>query len=184
MKEFNQAFLAAQTEMPNLKKSSSNPHFKSKFADFVELTDKVRPVLNKHGLYFTHTVGNDESDRIVVTCFLIHAESNQQITSSVSWRPEKDTAQSIGSLITYMKRYTLQALCGVSADDEDDDGNAAGERRPLTKYIGAPEQKRLLVEKCRQLGIKDSKVMGDINAKLHGVDMSQVDSVISQILKQ
>jgi len=182
VKDFNNAFLAAQRHMPTIKKTSDNPHFKSKFADFVELVEKVKPVLNAHGLYFLHTVSSDiDGNNIVVSCEVIHAESGQSKASSVSWRPEKNTAQSVGSLITYMKRYTLQAMCGVAADDEDDDGHSAGAKSPVNAnlYLGTPQQKRDLVALCSKLGLKDIETIKDISKLSEGIALAELESFVT-----
>lgn len=107
------------------KRSADNPFFKSKYVPLgavQELVDSIAPEL---GLtYYQDTFGDDNSTRVGVQTTLFH-ESGEWLESGVLWMPsEKNTAQALGSAITYAKRYQLSAIFGISAD-EDDDGNEA-----------------------------------------------------------
>jgi hypothetical protein len=127
------ALVKAQSDIKVAKKDSSNPFFKSKYADLSAIIDAIKEPLNKHGLVFMQIV-DMIGDATVVKTILAH-ESGEYIGGNVPVIPvkEKDketgvlkevTPQAMGSAITYAKRYGLQAIVGVPAD-EDDDGNAA-----------------------------------------------------------
>ena len=114
------ALAAAQAEMKNAKLNKQNPHFKSRYADLAEIRDTVTPPLAKHGIAAVHGMDTAENGLAVVTR-LIH-KSGQWIESR--FPVAYDKPQTMGSAITYGRRYNLSALSNIAADD-DDDANAA-----------------------------------------------------------
>lgn len=122
MKAIATALLKAQTEMSNPKKDASNPFFKSKYADLNAVRDAVLPVLNKHGIIVLQPIVNIDGRNFVKTV-LLH-ESGEQIESETEIIYSRlNDAQAQGSGITYARRYGLQSLVCIGADD--DDGNGA-----------------------------------------------------------
>jgi hypothetical protein len=123
MSELAKALAAFHTDLPKVGKGSTNPAFKSKYADLADIVSVVLPALAKQGLAW-FTTPNVSDDGFVLSYELRHA-SGESITGT--WPlpdPEKATPQQMGSAVTYAKRYTLSAVTGI-APDEDDDGNAA-----------------------------------------------------------
>lgn len=118
------ALLAVQSEAPTLQKSAINPHFKSKFVPLDKVHEVVMPLLNKHGLIWSTSPGVTEGGSPVLHYALIHAETGVQLTGTMALLPSKQDPQGQGSAITYARRYSLMAVLGLVAD-EDDDGNAA-----------------------------------------------------------
>jgi hypothetical protein len=113
----------ARAEIPNIEKDSVNPHFKSRYADLATINRAVMPVLASHGLVVMQPTRIDGNATIVET-YLIHAESGEYIGSEYPAISDKNNPQSLGSAITYARRYSLCSLLGLVAD-EDDDANAA-----------------------------------------------------------
>lgn len=105
---------------------SSNPFIGNKFASLGAVIEVIRPHLKENGLSYTQLIGGDEA-RISVTTIVMH-ESGEFVESTVSLPviDEKDgrksQAQVAGSVVTYLRRYSLSAAFGVYAD-EDVDGN-------------------------------------------------------------
>lgn len=123
------ALAAAQGEYTQVFKDETNPHFKSKYETLEGVLSATRPALSKHGIAFVQGASYLESGRVVVTTKLIH-KSGQFIETHLSIKPTADTAQAIGSAITYGKRYAGKAILGVDAEN-DDDGNSASAINPL-----------------------------------------------------
>lgn len=115
------ALAAAQGEIENASKNSSNPHFKSKYADLAEILNTIRPVFSKHGLSLIQSPAYDGS-LAHVTTILAHS-SGGYITGTASCVPAKSDGQGIGNATTYLRRYGAAAVGGIA--QEDDDGNAA-----------------------------------------------------------
>ena len=132
------ALAKAQGELKPAKKDSTNPHFRSRYADFASVVETVRIPLSSNGLAFVQTI-NEAGD--VLTTMLIHAESGEYITSYFPLLCEKRTAQGIGSAITYAKRYALSALVGLATDDDDDDDGHEASNTPPHKPTPSPAPK-------------------------------------------
>jgi len=120
------ALALAQSEVENATKASTNPHFKSKYADLAEVLNTVRPVFSKHGIAIIQSTGFD-GGMVSVTTALVHKEGGY-VTSVASCTPAKTDGQGVGAATTYLRRYSLAAACGVA--QEDDDGNTAAHNRP------------------------------------------------------
>lgn len=120
------ALISAQAEMPKAKKDSDNPYFGSKYADLAEIIDISRPILAKHGLaiiqFPSTNILADGKTVVVITSRILH-ESGEWLEDSLSLMPVKSDPQSMGSCISYARRYSWQSICGIAA--EDDDSNAA-----------------------------------------------------------
>jgi hypothetical protein len=116
-KTIHTALLSAKQELGKVPKNSTNPFFKSKYFDINGLLEVVEPILHANGLFVMQPI----IEGSVVTQ-IIHAETGQMIQSSMKLSNIVDP-QKQGSEVTYYRRYTLQSLLAMQADD--DDGNAA-----------------------------------------------------------
>lgn len=122
--KFIAAFILAQREMGSALKESVNPYFKSKYADLNAVREAVIPVLNAQNIAVLQPIIQKEGKSYVRT-ILMH-ESGQSLESDVEIIFSKiNDAQAQGSGITYARRYGLQSLVNIGA--EDDDGNKAAE---------------------------------------------------------
>ena len=126
-----EALSAAQAEMTDPVKDSINPHFKSRYADLASILKTVRPVLARHGIAIVQTTEIDCGAVTLVTQLLWKGSA---ITGRYPVAPVKADPQGYGSAMTYARRYALQAIVGVAADD-DDDGNAASAPKPSAPRI-------------------------------------------------
>lgn len=125
--ELMAALAKAQSEMRTAEIGSDNPYFKSRYADLTSIVAASRPALTKFGLaVLQEIVLNDDGSQVLVT--ILGHSSGQYIESRMRIVPPKNDVQSIGSYITYLRRYSYAALVGVVAADEDDDGERAMER--------------------------------------------------------
>ena len=131
------ALAKAQGEMENAGKNSVNPHFKSKYADLAEILNTVRPVLSKHGLAVTQFPAFEGGTAHVET-ILTHA-SGEWMSGTCSAPVQKSDPQGVGSALTYLRRYSLAAVCGLA--QEDDDANAATKPKTTASRPPAPISK-------------------------------------------
>ncbi len=125
--EIAAALAKAQGVMKNATLNKVNPHFKSKFADLAAVRDAVIPALTANGIAVVQTldtfmVGPDGTGGPCVYTRLVHTSG--QWIESLCQIPNGGDMQKMGSAITYARRYSLSAICGIAAD-EDDDGNEA-----------------------------------------------------------
>lgn len=130
--ELAAALSKAQSEIQGAIKENTNPFFKSKYADLGSVWAAIREPFARNGLSVAQGSGLDvHNDGKVINILhtrLMHS-SGQWLESETHLNPVKDDPQSLGSAITYQRRYQLQAIAGVVP--EDDDGQAAVQpRRP------------------------------------------------------
>ena len=119
MKELNiyQKLFNAKKEIGAISKDSKNPFFKSKYFDVNQLLQHVEPILTKHDLLLLQPLKENN----VIT--QIYDIENSVCIESYIALPNIQDPQKLGSAITYFRRYTLQSLLGLQA--EDDDANKA-----------------------------------------------------------
>lgn len=120
--ELATALAKAQGAMVNAKFDKENPHFKSGYASLAAIIDAIRAPLSANGLSYTQATGFNENGEFGLTTMLMHA-SGEWKTSDYPL-PQSARPQEMGSNLTYARRYTLSALAGIAAD-EDDDANAS-----------------------------------------------------------
>jgi hypothetical protein len=120
--ELAKALAKAQGAIRAAAKDSTNPHFKSKYADLASIWAACREQLSSNGLSVLQRVSSGQRG-VIITTQLLHA-SGEWVRDRLELPVAQQTPQGYGSAITYGRRYALAALVGVAAD-EDDDGNAA-----------------------------------------------------------
>lgn len=116
------AFTKAQQDIKIAHKAENNPFFKSKYADLTAVWDAVKDALGKNELAVMQ-IPTVIGEHQFLRTRLIHS-SGEWIEGVYIINPVKNDPQGIGSAITYARRYSLCAMLGVIAD-EDDDGNKA-----------------------------------------------------------
>jgi len=119
-----EALSKAQGVIEGAKKSADNPFFKSKYADLSEVWDACRKPLSDNGLSVVQTSDflPEHPDMVCIETILCHS-SGEWMKGRLAVKPVKSDPQSVGSCITYIRRYSLQSMVGIAP--EDDDGNGA-----------------------------------------------------------
>jgi ERF superfamily protein len=120
-----EAFVLAQGEFEGAVKGSENPHFKSKFANMEEVVDGIKQAFKKHSLAFIQSV-TGEGPATILSTRIIHKSGEWIETYYPLTCKDWTNPQSVGSAMTYAKRYGLQAATGLPSID--DDGHAATDR--------------------------------------------------------
>lgn len=141
IKNLAAAMAAAQSEMGAAIKGASNPFFKSKYADLGSVIQAVKAPFAAHGLSYVQFPVSGESS-VGVTTRLMHS-SGEWLEQDYFIPLGKMDAQAAGSAITYARRYALQSIAGIPA--EDDDGNAATQAAPKlqTKTVTKAQAKTI-----------------------------------------
>lgn len=139
------ALAGAQGEMSGAKKSSDNPFFSSRYADLASVIGAIREPLAKHEIAHVQAPGSDEHGTFVDTMLIhssgewlrcrirmnapdvFHKESREWVSG--------DTPQGRGSVITYMRRYALQAMSGLEAEDDDGEKGMRRDSSPKPKAL-------------------------------------------------
>jgi hypothetical protein len=127
--ELAAALAKAQGSMENATMNRVNPHFKSKYADLASVLDAVRKPLSENGLAVVQAIHDGNLKTI-----LMHTSG--QWVESLYPLPAAARPQEMGSALTYARRYSLSAITGIAAD-EDDDANAAESSKQRAPVKGA-----------------------------------------------
>lgn len=141
MKNIATALVKAQRAFGPALKTSTNPHFRSRYADLSACVEAVIDALNENGIYLMQLTEEHEGGVKVSTTF-IH-ESGEQLSAGSLFLPaSKHDAQGFGSALSYARRYSLMAACSLTTS-EDDDGNVATKTAPPKATPKAPVPKQM-----------------------------------------
>lgn len=126
--------LEVQKEIKPIIKDSTNPHFKNRYFDINTLLGEVKPILSKHGLVLTQGLDNLDGKICLVTCITMASDVQTNITYKCPL-PECTDAQKYGSAITYFRRYALQSLLALEADDDDGESSKPRQAQGISKTL-------------------------------------------------
>jgi hypothetical protein len=139
MKNIATALVKAQKAFGPALKSSTNPHFRSRYADLSACVEAVIEGLNGAGIALIQRTSEDHVGVTVETVF-VHESGEMLECGKLHVPASKQDPQGYGSALTYARRYSLMAACAIAP--EDDDGNAAS-RKPsapdITDHLSAIE---------------------------------------------
>jgi len=129
--KLSMALSKAQAQFSGAAKNSTNPHFKSKYADLWECIAATKDILAEHELAVIQTFSADTED-IIINTTLTHS-SGEWVRGSLKMKPKKDDDQGRGSSITYGRRYSYAAIVGLAQKDDDGQAATEQERKPQEK---------------------------------------------------
>ena len=133
MKNIATALVKAQKQFGPALKTSTNPHFRSRYADLSACVEAVVDALNANGIYLLQK-NYDCTDGVMVETVFVHESGEMLECGIVHFPAVKHDPQGYASALTYARRYSLMASCGIAP--EDDDGNAAS-KKPIAKETKA-----------------------------------------------
>lgn len=160
------ALSKAQASITGALKDSSNPFFKSKYADLAACWDACRKQLTENGLAVVQTT-DVLPECVVVTTTLVHS-SGQWIKGQLPVKAKDDGPQAQGSGITYARRYALAAIVGLA--QIDDDAEAAQGRTESTGHN---------TERA-----KFTKKVNEYNARLMAAVSSDNDQSLREVMDE
>ncbi len=121
MKNIATALVKAQKAFGPALKTATNPHFRSRYADLSSCVEAVVDALNDNGIYLLQKNYDCDNGVMVETVF-VHESGEMLECGIVHFPAVKHDPQGYASALTYARRYSLMAACGIAP--EDDDGNA------------------------------------------------------------
>jgi hypothetical protein len=130
MKNIASALVKAQRGFAPALKTSTNPHFRSKYVDLAGCVEAVVDSLNAAGIALIQRTSQDDTGVTVETVF-VHESGEMLECGKLHVPAAKQDPQGYGSALTYARRYSLMAACGIAP--EDDDGNAASRKREVVQ---------------------------------------------------
>lgn len=159
------ALSKAQGAMKNAKKDSTNPFYRSKYADLSSVIEAIKEPFSQNGLSYIQYVQNNAGSSYLYT-LLLHESGEwhrsggiELITSKVEKGIEKKDMQTLGSAITYARRFGLVLVSGLA--QEDDDGNEASGHSPKEWRLGNKEYE-YISQIAKQNGWSTNSISGYI----------------------
>jgi hypothetical protein len=129
-KAYDAAFAAFKAEAVTIIKNrqvTDGPLKNKRYAELFAVVNAVTPALSKHGLSSSWKLTKDEKDWLEVTCYLKHTAGHVE-SVSMGGPPDaggaKNAIQARASTVSYLERYTLKAICGLSEQEDDTDGTS------------------------------------------------------------
>ena len=168
------ALSKAQAEMPAIKFDSKNPFLKNDYASLGAIIAGARPVIAKHGLSVSQLTFGEDGVAGVETV-LMHT-SGEWISSSISMpvgeEKGKSSAQVAGSIVTYLRRYSLASILGIYSDEDGDGNKVEPERKPTRAALPKekPVDDPMTIERAMKIENSEGVKYGDIpNDKLQAM---------------
>jgi hypothetical protein len=144
MKEIASALVKAQKEFGPALKTSTNPAFRSRYADLSACVEAVIDALNNNDIFMMQPT-HECDDGVIVETIFIHSSGEQISSGKLHVPAQKRDPQGYGSALTYARRYSLMTACGIAP--EDDDGNSASKPKAApAKPVAQPEQAKQQVK--------------------------------------
>jgi ERF superfamily len=192
VKALNTALAKAQAEFPRLERSKSvtvktreQGSYSFSYAPLDAILEKTRPALTKHGLALTQQLTANG-----LRTELRHKDG-AKIGGTFPLPHTPASAQQLGSLLTYLRRYAIVALLGVAAEDDDDAGQT-GESSEFKAPPFTSEGQRKLMYALRDKLIKAGKldeatfnaqVQDDYGKRASQLTGAQTSEVIDRLTK-
>jgi hypothetical protein len=177
MKNIAKAFVAAKRQFAPALKTATNPHFKSRYADLAGCMEAVNDALLDQGIALYQETSEDSTGVTVETVFL--HESGETFRGGKLHVPaSKQDPQGYGSALTYARRYSVMAACGIAA--EDDDGNAAAKAKAAAEAKAEADAK-LARKSVNQISEQDLNIA--LNSVAHAQTLDDLKNVYTEAIK-
>jgi hypothetical protein len=178
-----QALLEAQRKFPAIKKTRTAKAgtYSYDYADLSDILRVVLPVLGEHGLALTQRYSVLDG-LILLETMLLHT-SGELLSSVLPISGPGPTAQELGSLMSYMRRYAVTALLGIAAED-DDDGASGNEATPPKASAPAPFRQAEKVSGAARKASDKQIAMIWAKAKAKGDTLGVGDKDVTELLKR
>ena len=179
--ELSKALAKFQAEVKQPLKDKNNPFFRSKYVPLENVVEAITQEAPNHGLSFVQWALNDEQGRVGVATMLMHESGEWIEFDSVHMKADKETAQGAGALITYLKRYSLSAVFGITSDQDDDGNSASGNQAPKQEKMASNDQLGLLNNKTQELSQLYNMDVNELKSKL-GIKQSHTEKEFKHLL--
>lgn len=169
-------------EVTNPENNADNPFFKSKYAPLSEVLNTIRPVMGKYGLSIIQIPKALDNGAGSVQTILTHKDGAYISFPSLNGKPAKADIQGLGAVITYLRRFSINAIAGVAGEVDDDGNLASGAKKTTTKKAPtkttpkatvAPTKtetlKKELISACATYVNNDAKKRGQVTEALKAV---------------
>jgi len=146
------AFVKAQRAFGPALKTSTNPHFRSKYADLSNCIEAVIDALNANGIGLMQRT-YESKDGVMVETIFVHESGEVMECGMLHVPAAKQDPQGYGSALTYARRYSLLAATGLAP--EDDDGNSASRRTEIKSTVNESQLLDLMAAMDEVITLKE-----------------------------
>ena len=145
-----EALSKAQGQIKGAIKDASNPFFKSDYSTLHAVWEACRKPLSDNGLAVVQ-LPTESADFVCLETILMHS-SGEWISGKIQMKPVKNDPQSIGSCLTYARRYALSAIVGIAPLEDDDGEGAVGRQKEAIKEKKLPDKPKQDFDFLKQVG--------------------------------
>ena len=170
------ALVRAQKAFGPALKCKTNPAFKSKYADLASCIEAVIDGLNDNGIALIQKQHPHDGGVSIETVF-VHESGETFSTGILTVPASKQDPQGYGSALTYARRYSLMAACGIAP--EDDDGNAASKPRAAPPQPDTFDAKKIASNIKTGIAAKDASGAAEYLAGLPAIELAAVWALLS-----
>ena len=169
--KLSKSLVETQKELKQPLKDAKNPFFKSEYVPLENVAEAITQTATKYGLAFSQYATTTENGNVSVGTIVFHESGEYIEYPPLILKPENTKPQSIGSAITYAKRYALSAIFGITSDKDDDgnkvNGNVEQQKQPQKRnQKQAPQNEpnvheivEKYVQKIEELGVNRADVV-------------------------
>ena len=160
------AMTKVQTEIKGMTPDAKNPFFKSNYITLDGILEYIRPILSKNGIWLVQEAKGLDLNVSIKTS-LYHSSGEFLETESLEMLPVKNDPQALGSTITYLKRYQLSALIGISSEIDDDANKAMPNKQNYSdnKTDGDTITTQMLIDMAKSKGFNEEQICKKFKTK-------------------
>jgi len=178
------ALAAAQAEFPKIPRTrtvtvrtKSGGSYAFKYATLDDVLTATIPVLSNHGLAVVQPLNFTDHGDAVLETIVLHATTDQRLTSRFPLNLVGLDPQDTGSLITYMRRYTFVSMLGLAPDDDDDAQSAAASPQDRSGSLAAGSDDQPHAEQSRRPTQAETDTLIALVEELMGLDAITIDQL-------
>jgi hypothetical protein len=174
MKNLLKALAEFQQAVPVIHKGTQGYGYS--YANLATIFEIINPILKANKLGFTQLVGDNNIKTII-----FHYESGEQLETTTTIPQGTNLKgmndfQTLGSAITYIRRYALSSALGLITDKDTD---ASGEQSKPTPKVETPTQPTIDIEgaKAKLIVVKTLAELKQVYTSLGKLEQSNADVI-------
>lgn len=153
-----------QREIPTMPKNAKAYGYK--YTDLDTITSVIKPILARHDIAYMQSVGMNEQGQNILTTRIFNREGEYIEDSTILpiiQGTKNNSAQTLGMSITYMRRYALCAMFGITSD-EDVDANTFNAPQPQQAPQNVQNAMNGTVTETKNIGVKIKNLLESVDA--------------------
>ena len=154
-----------QREIPTMPKNAEVSYKQTHYCytDLDTITSVIKPILARHDIAYMQSVGMNEQGQNILTTRIFNRDGEyieDSTTLPIIQGVNNNSAQTLGMAITYMRRYALCAMFGITSD-EDVDANTFNAPQNVQNVTNAMNG---TVTETKNIGVEIKKLLESVDA--------------------